>query len=411
MQHRRKAGQGLRWGHMVLGLPWRLWAVCGLILWLFMPPPQDSHAACAPWEGGPCIDVRPPETGGGSRPPREDQDGEPSPRRSGPGCASMPTRPAPVPDEPRPVAGAPHPTLPHVVWGEGGRFRPAEGYRWVRPGDPQDFRVEPVPAGTPHPRLPNVVWAGDGEFRPAEGYRWVRPNDPADFRVEPYPEGTPHASLPNVVWAGSNGEFRPAPGYEWRYPEVADDFQTVRLVTVAQWVNTWQSADHDVARAALRGIQNEDLMVWMAAHVEFGRFADDHVSPLSAAGSMLRFKDSYFDARTPPAQRENLLAFEGGKVFYETMKNVQIGDGRTFERWFLGFYPSRSSVISEMSTTSHRGQPLGTSDLIDAHSAFAHLFRAEALALPRPKGYWQRQAWEAAQQEFLQYLDLAMRGR
>ena len=34
---------------------------------------------------------------------------------------------------------------------------------------------------------PNVVQNADGTYRPANGYRWINPNDPKDFRVERIP--------------------------------------------------------------------------------------------------------------------------------------------------------------------------------------------------------------------------------
>lgn len=396
------------------GTQWRLGVLFVLVLWLFMPPPQDSHAACAPWEGGPCIDVHPTPGGGGGteRPPRDDT--EPSRRSSGPGCASVPTRPSGDTDssEPAPVAGTPHPTLPHVVWTENGKFRAADGYRWVKPDDPNNFDVEPYPDGSPHPTLPHVVWSGDGNsFHAAPGYRWMNANDPNDFSVEPYPDGTPHPTLPNVVWSGEGNSYRPGPGYTWRYPNNANDSQVVRIVNVANWASNWSGKDRDAAVDVLRGMKDVQLMDWMAANVQFGRFPDDNVSPLSASGSMLRFKDVFFDSSTSPAQRENLLAFEGGKVFYETMKDVPIDGGQTFERWFMGYYPAHGSVISDMSKARHNGQPLGTSDLIDAHSAFGHLFRAQALELDKPIGYWKQKDWDAVQQTFKQHLDQVMRDR
>jgi hypothetical protein len=272
------------------GSQWRLWVLWGLVLWLFMPPPQDSHAACATWEGGPCIDVH-PSTGSGERPPRETSDDEPSPGGSGPGCTAMPTRPS---DD------------------------------------------------------------------------------------ESSSEPTPVASTPQ---------------------------------NASNWASNWRSEDRAVVVGALRGMKDVKLKDWMAANVQFGRFPDDNVSPLSASGSMLRFKDAFFAQRTSPAQRENLLAFEGGKVFYAMMKDVPMDGGQTFERWFMGYYPAHSSVISDMSDAKHNGQPMGTSDLIDAHSAFGHLFRAQALELEKPIGYGKQKDWDAVQQTFKQKLDQVMGGR
>lgn len=410
---RWRAWLGRLRAHTGGGAAWRFWVLGALVLWLFMPPPQDSLAACAPWEGGPCIDVHPP-SGGGERPGRErdDGDGEPSPRSSGPGCASVPSRPSSSDSgpPPSPAPGTPHATWPHVIWSENGTLKAEAGYRWVNENDPNDLRVEPLPEGTPHGTLPHVVWAGNGRFHPAPGYRWL--NDAADdFGVEPLPDGTPHPTLPNVVWSGDGQHFHPAPGYVWRKRGDPNDFQVVRDVTVASWSSEWGDEDQDIAVDALRGMKDETLRNWLAAHVEFGRFPDDKVSPLSASGSTLRFKDAYFARNLEPAQRENLLAFEGGKVFYEMTKDVPVAGGQTFERWFFGFYGAHMAVISDMAAASHQGQSLGTSDLLDAHSAFGHLFRAQALELDIPAGYERRGEWDDVQREFGAQLERLVRSQ
>jgi hypothetical protein len=56
-------------------------------------------------------------------------------------------------------------------------FRPAKGYRWLNPKDPNDLQVELVPG---------LIKTEDG-LHPAKGYRWVNQNNPQDRRVERVP--------------------------------------------------------------------------------------------------------------------------------------------------------------------------------------------------------------------------------
>lgn len=67
-------------------------------------------------------------------------------------------------------------TYPNVLRRPDGKRYPANGYIWVNPSDPNDFRVK-LKQG-----LTRTV---DGVFRPDRGYKWVNPGDPADLRVRP----------------------------------------------------------------------------------------------------------------------------------------------------------------------------------------------------------------------------------
>lgn len=405
----KESGSPSKGGHNVMSL--RLWVLFAVVLWIFLPPPRYGFAACAPWEGGPCIDITPPSGGGGERPERPERDSE---RTGGGGCATMPTHQdssggsgyestAPLP------AGTPHAQHPNVVWDGNGQLHPAEGYAWVYPNDPNDFTVQFLPEGTPHSRYPNVVWAGNGKVYPAEGYTWAYPNDPNDFSVQFLPQGTPHPRYPNVVWAG-NGQLRPAQGYVWA-SDNPGDFAVVPVVVVANWSDNWKSTDQDLVYSTLRGITSLDLKEWMAANVMFGRYPDDGTSALSASGSTLRFKDRFFSAGTSLAQRENLIAFEGGKVFYDKMKDMPLKSGGTLGSWFRTYYYRHTAMIEMMKETRHRDEEFSTTDLYDEYSRFAHVFRAKALQLHKPEGQREQREWDEVMREFQMHLDQVLPGR
>lgn len=69
-------------------------------------------------------------------------------------------------------------TYPNVVRNADGTFRPAGGYQWLIPKDPNDFRVK---------LMPGLIKSKSGKLLPASGYQWVSPNNPKDFRVERVP--------------------------------------------------------------------------------------------------------------------------------------------------------------------------------------------------------------------------------
>lgn len=85
---------------------------------------------------------------------------------------------------------------PNTVVNEG-RLRPANGYRWVNPNDPNEFRVE---------LLPGLIKVGTG-FVPDKGYDWINPDDPDDFRVELVPDAeiTSISYQHNVAGEGKYG--------------------------------------------------------------------------------------------------------------------------------------------------------------------------------------------------------------
>ena len=98
---------------------------------------------------------------------------------------------------------------PNTVRNADGTLRPANGYEWVNPKDPNDFRVR---------LIPGLTESADGKLRPASGYEWVNPNDPKDFRVK---------LMPGLI--KTEDGFRPATGYRWVNPKDPNDFRVERI--------------------------------------------------------------------------------------------------------------------------------------------------------------------------------------
>lgn len=69
-----------------------------------------------------------------------------------------------------------------------GSFLPKTGFQWANPDDPASMKVVPS-TGTRHKTHDNVQWADGGRIKPADGYRWSSPNPVAsdDYSVEPLP--------------------------------------------------------------------------------------------------------------------------------------------------------------------------------------------------------------------------------
>ena len=98
---------------------------------------------------------------------------------------------------------------PNTVRNSDGTLRAADGYQWVNPEDPKDFRVKPKPG---------LIESESGKLRPADGYEWVS-NDPKDFRVKP--------KLGLVE--SEPGVLRPAKGFRWVNRNNSKDFRVERI--------------------------------------------------------------------------------------------------------------------------------------------------------------------------------------
>jgi predicted nucleic acid-binding Zn-ribbon protein len=166
------------------------------------------------------------------------------------------------------------------------------------------------------------------------------------------------------------------------------------------WTGTWADHDRVVVNQALQGWKDERLRAWLAENAQLNRFTKDTFSPITASGSELRFKDGFFSEQLRGARRENLLAFEAGKVFWNTMKDQPIGEGRTLETWFANYATEHDSVIQDMRGAKHLSEDLAWVTDYDTASQFAYIFRAQTIELERPAAQNARQQWEGVMHDF-----------
>lgn len=160
----------------------------------------------------------------------------------------------------------------------------------------------------------------------------------------------------------------------------------------------WNKKDKQLVTDTLGEVKDSELRDWIATKAELNRFKANNFSPLTASGSTLRFKDSFF--QESPARRVNLITFEAGKVFWDKVKDRRLADGTTLHSWFLAFSGRNQSVIGDMKVAKHKG--VGFSGLGDTgeYSQFGYLFRAQALQLTRPTDGDSQQKWDSAMSEF-----------
>jgi hypothetical protein len=180
------------------------------------------------------------------------------------------------------------------------------------------------------------------------------------------------------------------------------------LSAIASWSGNWDKTEKTSAQHALGRFMDATLRNWIAANVQFKRVAPDGVSALSVAGSQLRFKDGFFASSKTDAGRENLLAFEAGKAYWETMKDKPDEAGKTLQSWFMDL---PASMFSSMKNAKHGGESLAWVADPDSASQFSHVFRAQALQLDKPKDPQARREWERVLREFRARIDHDLRGQ
>jgi hypothetical protein len=117
---------------------------------------------------------------------------------------------------------------------------------------------------------------------------------------------------------------------------------------------------------------------------------------------VLKFRGVFFTDITD-ARRENLLAFEGGRVFWNLVKNKPLKTGGTVESWWNAFYGDHSSIW-EMKAAMHKGDALGELSDNDPGAMMAYVFRAEALGLEKPADSAARRDWEEVARAFDQHV-------
>jgi len=259
----------------------------------------------------------------------------------------------------------------------------------------------PKPAGTPYRGHPHVVWNGDGLIRPEEGYNWENQKDPgaSKYRAVPLPLGTPYRDYLHVVWAGDGQNVMAAKGYKWATNDpVADNYGVVPLTTEEK---VWVYGSN--ATSAVKDKVIRDWIVKVPCKFLNDSGQKKQLSPWVGDGYLI-FTETFLTET--PAVRENLIAFESGKLFFTMMKDKPVKDGKTLETWFYGYSGRYNSTISNMRWAKHQNEDLSMIiDLPDYPSEFGYIFRAQALQLDKPKDKKARQEWDKALREFQTYVN------
>lgn len=166
-----------------------------------------------------------------------------------------------------------------------------------------------------------------------------------------------------------------------------------------KWTGKWNETEMEVVDRALQGFKGSELKNWIARKISFERFKRDTFGPLTANESTLRFKDDFFSSDLTDAGRENLLAFEAGKVFWNEMKDKPVEPERkTLERWFNSY--GHSSVTEAMQAAAHNGETLSGLGDLDVASQFGYIFRAKAIEVDKSSDAIERQKWDAVIHDF-----------
>jgi hypothetical protein len=162
------------------------------------------------------------------------------------------------------------------------------------------------------------------------------------------------------------------------------------------WPGTWPEKEKDEVTAMLGRIPRTEYREWLKAKAEKIRVAapTDSVPTsvvatsgmISANGTQLTFKNAFFEKQVGGNQRLNLLAFEGGKVFWAMHKGDTLSNGQTLEEWHAKFVNANPGLLDSLKKAKHAGYSLSElGDLADSQSQFAHVFRAAALGMKAPQ--------------------------
>ncbi|MDZ4404555.1 hypothetical protein [Prosthecobacter sp.] len=164
---------------------------------------------------------------------------------------------------------------------------------------------------------------------------------------------------------------------------------STRDQAAASWSRQWNAAENKKVLTALEAFKDAKLREWIENKAPKDRVPGTPSSlppaasdMISANGTMLTFKDGFFDQRASDTKRENLLAFEAGKVLWSANMTGKVDQSQSLEDWFKGFLRTNPGLVEELKAARHQGEGLSDlGDLADAQSQFAHVFRARALGL------------------------------
>jgi hypothetical protein len=157
-----------------------------------------------------------------------------------------------------------------------------------------------------------------------------------------------------------------------------------------KWSGNWKLEEQELVHNTLRRLKDKTIRDWITVNVLF-EFNDDpgqqKISPWAGNATLVFTKDFFSRVKTN-AGRDNLIAFEAGKAFW----NNKMAGNQTVVTWFSNYSVDHSSLISNLKNAelqkdlSFIKDPPG-----EVPSAFGYVFGAQALGL---------QLDETAQNEF-----------
>ncbi|MDD5156015.1 MAG: hypothetical protein PHF11_06010 [Candidatus Omnitrophica bacterium] len=172
---------------------------------------------------------------------------------------------------------------------------------------------------------------------------------------------------------------------------------------MAAWKGNKSALITKIAQDTIRAFKNQEISAWVLKNVYLEIRTDPgqqgQLCPW-ASGSNLIFTEDFL--KETKAVRDNLIAFEAGKVFFTIMKDELLKDGRTLEAWFSEYSPKYNSVIEKMKENMQEAMNQKIFDPAgEWPSAFGYIFRTQALQL---KG------WNQAIREFRTQFDPLIKG-
>jgi hypothetical protein len=190
-----------------------------------------------------------------------------------------------------------------------------------------------------------------------------------------------------------------------------EDFAQLKLD-----MNAWQAEKNIVAMAkdALQAFKDQGLKNWVVKNVGIeirtGPGQQDRISPW--AGNFKLIFTKRFLTETA-AMRENLMAFEAGKVLWVSMIDKSVGRDELLKTWFANFFTDHQAIIEDMHAAKHQNEGLSDIGVVDppwdSGSTFGYIFRAQALQLP--EGQEAQPEWKKAIREFQAHINPLLRDK
>lgn len=170
------------------------------------------------------------------------------------------------------------------------------------------------------------------------------------------------------------------------------------------WIGQWLPDERQKTATIFQAIADPACRTWLERRAPKGRVAGtpsglpggpSASDLISANDGVLRIKTPFFDPRISDPERENLVAFEAGKVFWTVHANTKVNGDQTLEKWFTEFSEHNRDLISKLKATPYNGYHLeALGDLADPQSEFGHVFRGQAFGLIDKKGQTQAEAFQ-----------------